>query len=119
MVFMLIISLIIVPIMAVLFDESLFQAGVFISIIAGCGWICRSRNTHCDNGSQYPSTRGFFTDTAISPGSALVVASVIVTSGFLDRLAFADFGSWLGVVVAFALIFWTAGILLFDFVVEA
>jgi heme exporter protein B len=119
MVFMLIISLIIVPIMAVLFDESLFQVGVFISIIAGVVGYAGAGTLIATMAASTRAREVFLPILLFPLAVPLVVASVIVTSGFLDRLLFADFGSWLGVVVAFALIFWTAGILLFDFVVEA
>jgi len=106
-VFMLVIALVIVPLMAILFDESLVQPGVILTVILIASMAASTR------------AREIFLPILLFPLSIpLVVAAVIVTSGFLDRLPFADFGSWLGIVVAFAIIFWTAGGLLFDFVVE-
>jgi heme exporter protein B len=117
-VFMLVIALVIVPLMAILFDESLVQPGVILTVILGViGY--SGAGTLIASMAASTRAREIFLPILLFPLSIpLVVAAVIVTSGFLDRLPFADFGSWLGIVVAFAIIFWTAGGLLFDFVVE-
>jgi heme exporter protein B len=116
--FMLLIALIIVPLMAILFDETLLQPGVLLTIVAGVlGYA--GAGTLIATMAASTRAREIFLPILLFPlAIPLVVAAVIVTGGFLDHQAFADFGSWLGVVVAFAVIFWTAGGLLFDFIVE-
>jgi heme exporter protein B len=117
-IFMLIIAIIVVPLMAILFDETLLQLGVFLTVVAGSVGYAGA-GTLIATMAASTRAREVFLPILLFPLSLpLVVAAVIVTSGFLDHLAFADFGSWLGVIVAFAVIFWTAGGLLFDFVVE-
>ena len=116
--FTLIIALIIVPLMAILFDETLLQPGVLLTVAAGViGYA--GAGTLIATMAASTRAREVFLPILLFPLSIpLVVAAVIVTGGFLDQQPFADFGSWLGVVVAFAVIFWTAGVLLFDFIVE-
>ena len=116
--FTLIIALIIVPLMAILFDETLLQPGVLLTVAAGViGYA--GAGTLIATMAASTRAREIFLPILLFPLSIpLVVAAVIVTGGFLDQQPFADFGSWLGVVIAFAVIFWTAGVLLFDFIVE-
>ena len=116
--FTLIIALIIVPLMAILFDETLLQPGVLLTVAVGViGYA--GAGTLIATMAASTRAREIFLPILLFPLSIpLVVAAVIVTGGFLDQQPFADFGSWLGVVVAFAVIFWTAGVLLFDFIVE-
>jgi heme exporter protein B len=116
--FTLIIALIIVPLMAILFDETLLQPGVLLTVAAGViGYA--GAGTLIATMAASTRAREIFLPILLFPLSIpLVVAAVIVTGGFLDQQPFADFGSWLGVVAAFAVIFWTAGVLLFDFIVE-
>jgi heme exporter protein B len=117
--FMLIIAVIVVPVMAILFDEGLFQPGVLLAVIAGViGYA--GAGTLIATMAASTRAREIFLPILLFPlVLPLVVASVIVTSGYLDHQPFGDFGPWLGVVAAFAVIFWTAGMLLFDFLVES
>jgi heme exporter protein B len=119
MLFMLVISLIVVPIMAVLFDESLLQGGVVLTVLIGIVGYAGA-GTLIATMAASTRAREIFLPILLFPLAVpLVVAAVIVTAGYLDRLPFADFGAWLGVVAAFGVIFWTAGSLLFDFIVES
>jgi heme exporter protein B len=117
--FTLLIALIIVPVMAVLFDESLLQWGVVLTIVVGVVGYAGA-GTLIATMAASTRAREIFLPILLFPLAVpLVVAAVIVTGGFLDKQPFGDFGAWLGVVVAFAVIFWTAGVLLFDFIVES
>ena len=116
--FTLLIALIIVPIMAILFDEALFQLGVLLTVVVGVVGYAGA-GTLIATMAASTRAREIFLPILLFPLSIpLVVAAVIVTGGFLDNQPFNDFGAWLGVVGAFAVIFWTAGMLLFDFIVE-
>jgi len=104
--------------MAILFDETLLQPGVLLTVAAGVFGYAGA-GTLIATMAASTRAREIFLPILLFPLSIpLVVAAVIVTGGFLDQQPFTDFGSWLGVVVAFAVIFWTAGVLLFDFIVE-
>ena len=118
MLFMLVSALILLPITAILFDESLLQPGVWLVVLLGViGY--SGAGTLIAAMSASTRAREVFLPILLFPLILpLLTASVIATSGFLDQLAFADFGSWMGVQLAFIVIFWTAGILLFEFVVE-
>ncbi len=117
-VFMLAVAAIVTPIMAILFDESLLQAGVAVVVVLGVIWYAGAGTLIAAMAASTRAREVFLPILLFPLALALVVAAVIATSGYLDRLAFAEFGAWLGVVVAFLVIFWTAGTLLFDFVVE-
>ena len=118
MLFMLVSALILLPITAILFDESLLQPGVWLVVLLGViGY--SGAGTLIAAMSASTRAREVFLPILLFPLILpLLTASVIATSGFLDKLAFADFGPWMGVQLAFIVIFWTAGILLFEFVVE-
>ncbi len=117
--FTLAIALIVTPLMAILFDESMLQAGVLLTVALGViGY--SGAGTLIATMAASTRAREVFLPILLFPlALPLVVAAVVVTSGFLDRLPFEQFGSWLGVVVAFLVIFWTAGTLLYEFIVEA
>ncbi len=116
--FTLLISLVVVPVLAILLDESLLQPGVILTVIVGViGY--SGAGTLISVMAASTRAREIFLPILLFPLAVpLVVASVIVTSGFMDAIPWADYGSWFGVVIAFAIIFWTAGVLLFDFLVE-
>jgi heme exporter protein B len=116
--FTLAVAAIVAPIMAVLFDESLLQAGVAIVVALGVIGYAGAGTLIAAMAASTRAREVFLPILLFPLALPLVVAAVIVTSGFLDRLPFSEFGAWLGVVVAFLVIFWTAGTLLFDFVVE-
>ena len=117
--FTLAVSLVVVPLMAVLFDETLLQGGALLTVVLGViGY--SGAGTLIATMAASTRAREVFLPILLFPlALPLVVAAVVVTSGFLDRLPFADFGAWLGILVAFLVIFWTAGTLLYDFIVEA
>lgn len=117
-IFTLLIAVVVVPVLAILFDEGLLQAGVFTIVLVGVvGY--SGAGTLISTMAVSTRAREIFLPVLLFPLIIpLVVAAVIVTSGMVDQLPWNDYGSWFGVVAAFAIIFWTAGILLFDFLVE-
>lgn len=116
--FILIIALIVLPVMAALYDEALLQLGVVLTVVTGViGYA--GAGTLIATMAASTRAREIFLPILLFPLSVpLVVSAVIVTAGFVNQQPFAEFGAWLGVVVAFGVIFWTAGVLLFDFLVE-
>lgn len=117
--FMLLVAVIVAPAMAILFDESLLQAGTALTVLLGViGYA--GAGTLIATMAASTRARDVFLPILLFPlALPLVVACVIVTSGFLDQLALSEFSAWIGVILSFLVIFWTAGTLLFDFVVEA
>ena len=116
--FMLAVSLVLVPITAILFDETLLSLGVFAVVALGCVGYAGA-GTLIAAMSASTRAREVFLPILLFPlVLPLLTSSVIATSGFLDKLPLMEFAPWIGVQFAFSVIFWTAGILLFEFVVE-
>ncbi len=117
-IFTLVVALIVLPVMAILFDESLLQLGTVLVVLLGViGY--SGAGTLIATMAASTRAREVFLPILLFPlALPLLVAAVIATSGYLDKLPFADFGAWIGVEAAFIVIFWTAGTLLFEFLVE-
>jgi heme exporter protein B len=109
---------VVVPLMAILFDETLLQPGVIGVVVLGViGY--SGAGTLIATMAASTRAREVFLPILLFPlALPLLVAAVIATSGYLDRQPFDEFGPWIGVVAAFIVIFWTAGVLLFEYLVE-
>ncbi|MCS6849006.1 MAG: heme exporter protein CcmB [Anaerolineae bacterium] len=117
-IFTLAVALVVTPIMAILFDETLLQPGVWLVVVLG---VVGYAGTGTLIATMAASTRAreVFLPILLFPlALPLLVAAVIATSGFLDRLPLDEFAAWIGVELAFIVIFWTAGTLLFEYLVE-
>ncbi len=117
-IFTLVVALLVLPVMAILFDESLLQLGTVLVVLLGViGY--SGAGTLIATMAASTRAREVFLPILLFPlALPLLVAAVIATSGYLDRLPFAEFAPWIGVEAAFIVIFWTAGTLLFEFLVE-
>jgi heme exporter protein B len=117
-IFTLAVAALLVPLMAILFDESLLQPGVLLVVALGViGY--SGAGTLIATMAASTRAREVFLPILLFPlALPLLVAAVIATSGYLDHLPFDEFGAWIGVEAAFIVIFWTAGTLLFEFLVE-
>jgi heme exporter protein B len=117
-IFILVVALIVVPVMAILFDESLIQPGVWLVVLLGViGY--SGAGTLIATMAASTRAREVFLPILLFPlALPLLVAAVIATSGFIDKLPLSDFAPWIGVEVAFIVMFWTAGTLLFEYLVE-
>jgi heme exporter protein B len=118
-IFTLLVAALILPLMAILFDEALMQPGVWavatLGVIgyAGAGTLIATM-------AASTRAREVFLPILLFPiALPLLVAAVIATAGYLDRLPPAEFTAWIGVQAAFIVIFWTAGMLLFEYLVES
>lgn len=116
--FTLAVSVILIPVMAILFDESLMQAGVWLVVLLGVIGYAGAGTLIATMAASTRAREVFLPILLFPLALPLLVAAVIATSGFLDRLPLSEFASWIGVEVAFLVIFWTAGTLLFEFLVE-
>jgi heme exporter protein B len=116
--FTLAVSVILIPIMAILFDESLMQPGVWLVVFLGVIGYAGAGTLIATMAASTRAREVFLPILLFPLALPLLVAAVIATSGFLDRLPLDEFVSWIGVEVAFLVIFWTAGTLLFEFLVE-
>ena len=111
-------GLLCVPLVALFFDERIVHPGVLAVLAvgtlgyAGAGTLTAilAANTRA---------RDVMLPILLFPlVLPLVVTSVLATAGYVDALPFTEFGAWLGVSAGFAVIFWVAGLLLFEYVVE-
>jgi len=118
-IFTLLVAALILPLMAILFDEALMQPGVWA--VAALGVIgYAGAGTLIATMAASTRAREVFLPILLFPiALPLLVAAVIATAGFLDRLPPAEFAAWIGVQAAFIVIFWTAGMLLFEYLVES
>lgn len=116
--FTLAVSVILIPVMAILFDESLMQAGVWLVVLLGVIGYAGAGTLIATMAASTRAREVFLPILLFPLALPLLVAAVIATSGFLDQLPLSEFASWIGVEVAFLVIFWTAGTLLFEFLVE-
>lgn len=117
-IFTLAVALLVTPIMAVLFDETLVQPGVWLVVLLGVIGYAGAGTLIATMAASTRAREVFLPILLFPLALPLLVAAVIATSGFLDRLPLADFAPWIGVEVAFIVIFWTAGTLLFEYLVE-
>ncbi len=116
--FTLAVSVILIPVMAILFDESLMQVGVWLVVLLGVVGYAGAGTLIATMAASTRAREVFLPILLFPLALPLLVAAVIATSGFLDQLPLSEFASWIGVEVAFLVIFWTAGTLLFEFLVE-
>ncbi len=112
------IAVIVLPVMAILFDESLLQPSVLVTVVVGViGY--SGAGTLIATMAASTRAREIFLPILLFPlAIPLVASAVIVTSGILDTQLLGEYAPWFGVMVAFAIIFWTAGSLLIEFLLE-
>jgi heme exporter protein B len=117
-IFTLAVALLVVPIMAILFDETLVQPGVWLVVLLGVIGYAGAGTLIATMAASTRAREVFLPILLFPLALPLLVAAVIATSGFLDRLPLDEFVAWIGVECAFIVIFWTAGTLLFEYLVE-
>jgi len=117
-IFTLAVALLVVPIMAILFDETLVQPGVWLVVLLGVIGYAGAGTLIATMAASTRAREVFLPILLFPLALPLLVAAVIATSGFLDRLPLDEFVAWIGVECAFIVIFWTAGMLLFEYLVE-
>lgn len=117
-VFTLLVAALVLPVMAILFDEAVMRPGVWL--VVGLGVVGYSGvGTLIATMAASTRAREVFLPILLFPlALPLLTAAVIATAGFVDGLPFSEFGSWVGALTAFIVIFWTAGTLLFEYLVE-
>lgn len=116
--FTLIVALVVLPVMAVLFDEAMVRPGVWLVTILGVIGYSGAGTLIAAMAASTRAREVFLPILLFPLALPLLTAAVIATSGFVDGAPFGDFGSWIGVIVAFIVMFWTAGTLLFEPLVE-
>ncbi len=113
------VAMLILPLMAILFDEALMQPGVWVALAFGVIGYAGAGTLIATMAASTRAREVFLPILLFPVALPLLVASVIATAGFLDRLPLAEFAPWIGVQAAFIVIFWTAGTLLFEYLVES
>ena len=113
------VAMLILPLMAILFDESLMQPGVWVVLAFGVIGYAGAGTLIATMAASTRAREVFLPILLFPVALPLLVASVIATAGFLDRLPLAEFAPWIGMQAAFIVIFWTAGTLLFEYLVES
>jgi heme exporter protein B len=116
--FMLIMSCFALPVVAIMFDERLVNVGVFMTIITGVVSYAGAGTLIAAIAISTRSREVFLPILLLPVALPMIIAAVLVSAGFTDQANLADFGAWYGMLFAFGLIFWTAGLMLFDVIVE-
>jgi heme exporter protein B len=116
--FTLIVAAIVLPVMAILFDEAMVRPGVWLVVLLGVTGYSGAGTLIAVMAASTRAREVFLPILLFPLTLPLMTAAVIATSGVIDGLPFAEYGSWIGVIVAFIVMFWTAGALLFDVLVE-
>jgi len=118
-IFTLLVAALILPLMAILFDEALMQPGVWAVMALGVIGYAGAGTLIATMAASTRAREVFLPILLFPVALPMLVAAVIATSGFLDRLPLTEFAAWIGVQCAFIVIFWTAGMLLFEYLVES
>ena len=116
--FTVIVAAIVLPVMAILFDEAMVRPGVWLVMLLGVTGYSGAGTLIAVMAASTRAREVFLPILLFPLALPLMTAAVIATSGVIDGLSFAEYGSWIGVIVAFIVMFWTAGALLFDVLVE-
>ncbi len=116
--FMLVAALVALPVVAALFDDRMLNLGVLACVALGVVGYSGVGTLIAAIALSTRAREVFLPILLLPLALPLVVVAVISTSGFVDSVAFGEFGSWLGVLVGFIVMFWTAGIFFFDYLVE-
>jgi len=117
--FTLILAAITLPAMAVMLDEGLLNLGILLAV--GLGVVAYSgAGTLVATIAISTRAREVVLPILLLPITLpLVTAAVLSTGAFLDGGGFAEALPWLGVEVGFLIVFWSAGILLYEFVLDS
>jgi heme exporter protein B len=111
-------GLILLLLLAVLFDERILSAGVALSVLLG-SLAYAGVGTLAAMLSSATRSRDSMLPILLFPLLLpLLVAAVQASAGFVDGVSFADYGPWLGVMTAYGVIFWAAGTLLFEHMLD-
>jgi len=116
--FTLIVAVVVLPVMGVLFDEAMMRPGVWLVTLLGVIGYSGAGTLIAAMAASTRAREVFLPILLFPLALPLLTAAVIATSGYVDAAPFGDFGSWIGVIVAFIVMFWTAGTLLFEPLVE-
>lgn len=116
--FTLILAAITLPAMAVMLDEGLLNPGILLAV--GLGIVAYSgAGTLVATIAISTRAREVVLPILLLPITLpLVTAAVLSTGAFLDGGGFAEALPWLGVEAGFLVVFWSAGILLYDYVLD-
>jgi heme exporter protein B len=117
-IFTLLVATLVVPVAAVLFDENLIQWGTLAIVLLGVIGYAGAGTLIATMAASTRAREVFLPILLFPLALPLVTAAVLATAGIIDGVPFSDYGVWIGVTVAFIVIFWTAGTLLFEYLVE-
>ncbi len=117
--FSLIVAALTLPVMAILLDEGLLNLGVALAVLLGIlGY--SGAGTLVATIAVSTRAREVVLPILLLPITLpLVTAAVLATGVFLDGGSLAEALPWLGVEAGFIVVFWAAGILLYEYVLEA
>jgi heme exporter protein B len=116
--FTLVVAAILLPVMAILFDETLLQPGVIGVVVLGVVGYSGAGTLIATMAASTRAREVFLPILLFPLVLPLLVAAALATTGIIGNWPIGDYLAWVGVEAAFIVIFWTAGTLLFEFLVE-
>jgi len=116
--FMLIVEGVVLPVYSVLYNLSLFNAGLLVVILLGSiGYV--AVGTLLSSMAVQTRTRDILLPILLFPVVIPVfIASVKASSGFLQGLEMVDIWPWLNLLIVYDLVFTAVAFMVFDYVVE-
>ncbi|MBX7214044.1 MAG: heme exporter protein CcmB [Thermoflexales bacterium] len=117
--FTLLVAALLVPLMSILMDEGLFNAGVALSLFIGVLGFSGAGTLVATIAISTRAREVILPILLLPVTLPLVTTAALATGGFLDGQPLTSILPWLGVELGFVVVFWAAGTLLYDFVLDA
>jgi heme exporter protein B len=118
LVFMLVVAAIVLPVYSILYNVNLFQPGLMLVILLGSeGYI--AAGTLLAAMAVQTRTRDILLPILLFPiVIPVLVNAVKASSAFLQGIPYADFSTYINLLVVFDVVFTSVGFLVFEYVVE-
>jgi heme exporter protein B len=115
--FMIVVAVVAIPVTAVLFDERIVQPGVWLAVALGAIGYAGAGTVIALMAASTRAREVFLPILLFPLVLPMLTGAVLGTARLVDGLPFGDYAPWFGMLAAFIVMFWTAGILVVDAIV--